>query len=226
MQDLITIDFYGDTILAVETEDGSHFVAVKPICDRLGLARQPQQVKINRYPERWGGTMFVLPSAGGEQEMLCLPASKMAGWLLTIGANKVKPEIRETLIRYQNEADAVLDRHFRLRAKELSAELEEARETIERLRWVALSNNPKWNRVNAYKEAGVSWLAMGPMLGMSNTAVDELLESMTDIGLIDRYWAEKRYEVDVYREAKWARKRKAVAAQTAPAVGDLFSTEG
>jgi hypothetical protein len=222
MQDLITIDFYGDTILAVETEDGAHFVAVKPICERLGLDWKGQFAKLKADPDLWRYGVIAMPSAGGTQETTCLPISKLAMWLASISPSRVKPEIKDALIRYRNQAADVLDRHFRLRAKELSAELEEARETIERLRWMALSTNPLWGRINAFKEAGVTWLAMAPMLRMSPREVDEILETMTDMGLIDRYWAEKRYEVDVYRQAKWARKRTAVA----PTASDLFSPEG
>lgn len=37
MSQIITVDFRGDTIFAVQ-QTGTPFVAVKPICDRLGLA--------------------------------------------------------------------------------------------------------------------------------------------------------------------------------------------
>ncbi|MGO8738602.1 phage antirepressor N-terminal domain-containing protein [Rhodoblastus sp.] len=192
MQDLITIDFYGDSILALETEDGSHYVAVLPICERLGVSRQGQQQKINAAPERWGGKVFLLPSAGGEQETLCLPMSKIAGWLLTIHANKVNPEVRDTLLRYQNEADAVLDRHFRLRAKELSAELEEAWELHRRAKCFALANSARMNRIARLQEAGVSYLDMPAVLGISMNAFEEIEGAMTDAGLLEGGWDKRR----------------------------------
>lgn len=37
MQQLITVEFRGDTLFAVDDVDGV-FVAVKPICDRLGMS--------------------------------------------------------------------------------------------------------------------------------------------------------------------------------------------
>lgn len=40
--------------------------------------------------------------------MLCLALRKLNGWLQTISPNKVKPEIRETVIQYQEECDDVL----------------------------------------------------------------------------------------------------------------------
>ena len=40
--------------------------------------------------------------------MLCLPLRKLSGWLSTISPNKVKPELREKVIAYQNECDDAL----------------------------------------------------------------------------------------------------------------------
>ncbi|MDW2770136.1 phage antirepressor N-terminal domain-containing protein, partial [Acinetobacter baumannii] len=40
--------------------------------------------------------------------MTCLPVRKLAAWLYSIHANKVRPELRETVIMYQNECDDVL----------------------------------------------------------------------------------------------------------------------
>ena len=40
--------------------------------------------------------------------MLCLALRKLAGWLQTISPNKVKPEIRDKVIQYQEECDDVL----------------------------------------------------------------------------------------------------------------------
>ena len=40
--------------------------------------------------------------------MSCLPLRKLPGWLATISPNKVRPELREKVIAFQNEADDVL----------------------------------------------------------------------------------------------------------------------
>ena len=40
--------------------------------------------------------------------MSCLPLRKLAGWLSTVSPNKTKPELRERIVRYQNECDDVL----------------------------------------------------------------------------------------------------------------------
>ncbi|GBU13762.1 antirepressor [Enterobacterales bacterium] len=55
-----------------------------------------------------GVVEITIPSAGGSQSMTCLALRKLAGWLNTISPNKVKPEIRENVIQYQEECDDVL----------------------------------------------------------------------------------------------------------------------
>ncbi|MBX7253319.1 MAG: hypothetical protein K1X50_15175 [Candidatus Promineofilum sp.] len=50
--------------------------------------------------------------AGGRREMLCLPVDLLNGWLFGVSAERVKPEIRERLIRYQKECYRVLARAF------------------------------------------------------------------------------------------------------------------
>ena len=53
--------------------------------------------------------------------MTCLPVSKLAAWLFSIHASKVKPELRSAVEMYQREAADVLDRHFRLREERRDA---------------------------------------------------------------------------------------------------------
>ncbi len=51
---------------------------------------------------------IAIPSKGGEQSMICLAMHKLTGWLYSIMPNKVKPEIRDKVIKYQEECDDVL----------------------------------------------------------------------------------------------------------------------
>ena len=88
-------------------------VAVKPICDHLGLAWQTQHRKIMEHHVLSEGiTIMVIPSAGGPQKMVTLPLSMLPGWLMTISPGRVAPEIRDTITAYQREAFDVLYRHF------------------------------------------------------------------------------------------------------------------
>ena len=102
----INVLFHGDS-LSVINYNGRPYVPMRPVVEGMGLAWQSQLEKLKKRFSK-GVTEIVIPSKGGEQSMLCLALRKLAGWLHTISPNKVKPEIRDKVIRYQEECDDVL----------------------------------------------------------------------------------------------------------------------
>lgn len=113
------IEFYNDRIVAVLVdvpgrEQPDIFVPVRPLCEFLGVAWSPQLRRLRRDPVLTecvkGVTVTVTP--GGAQEMACLPIDLVPGWLFGISAARVKPELREKIIRYQRECFRVLWRAF------------------------------------------------------------------------------------------------------------------
>lgn len=112
MGKVVTVEFRQDTLFAVERDDGV-YVALKPICDRLGVEWRKQRERIQRDPIlAEGSTMVVLPSPGGPQETLCIKLELVNGWLFGIDENRVKPEARDLVLAYKRECYAVLHRHF------------------------------------------------------------------------------------------------------------------
>ncbi|MBT0452138.1 phage antirepressor Ant [Morganella morganii subsp. morganii] len=102
----INVPFHGDN-LYVANFNGQPYVPMKPIVEGMGLDWKSQFNKIkNRFAK--GMVEITIPTKGGEQSMICLALRKLAGWLHTISPNKVKPEIRDKVIRYQEECDDVL----------------------------------------------------------------------------------------------------------------------
>lgn len=108
--------FYDDTITAVQVADGTVYIPIRPICVQLGLNWNGQRERINRDPilseSKQGVRVTRPPEEGGEQEMICLPLDMMHGWLFGINANRVKDQIRESLLRFQREAYRVLAEAF------------------------------------------------------------------------------------------------------------------
>ena len=105
--------FYQDTIVAVRLADGSVFVPIRPICDNLGVALAGQRERINRdavLSEVVTSVSVTLTQQA--RDMLCLPLKFILGWLFGINANRVKPELRENIIRYQRECYDVLAEAF------------------------------------------------------------------------------------------------------------------
>lgn len=88
---------------------GEPFVPMKPVVEGMGLAWQVQHRKL--MSSRFVATiteMVIVAGDGKQRAMTCLPLRKLTGWLMSISPNKVKPELRDGIIAYQNECDDVL----------------------------------------------------------------------------------------------------------------------
>lgn len=107
----MNVSFYDDQ-LSVINHNGEPYVPMKLIVENMGLTWQPQLSKLNDNPARWGVTKMVIPTKGGVQTSVCIPMRKLFGWLMTISPNKVNPEIKDKIVRYQNECDDVLWQHW------------------------------------------------------------------------------------------------------------------
>lgn len=102
----INVPFYGSDLYVVSV-DNEAYTPMRPIIDGMGLTYQGQADKLkSRFAK--GVREIMIPTKGGEQTMLCLALRKLNGWLQTISPNKVRPEIRDSVIRYQEECDDVL----------------------------------------------------------------------------------------------------------------------
>ena len=101
------VPFHGDTIYCIDHQD-QPFTPMKPIVENMGISWQGQNQKLNANKERWGITMIVIPSQGGNQDMVCMPVRKLPAYLNTINPKKVSEKLREKIIRYQEESDDVL----------------------------------------------------------------------------------------------------------------------
>lgn len=107
------VDFYGDEILAVRTEGGSVYIPVRPICDLLGVDWSAQRRRINRDPVLSEEMKSVAVTATDSyrtisREVLSLPLDYISGFLFGIDANRVRPELKAQLVRYQRECYKVL----------------------------------------------------------------------------------------------------------------------
>lgn len=111
------VAFYDDRVIAVlvptsENAPPAVFVPLRPICDQLGLSWSAQFGRIKRDPVlseiAQGVRVTRTPEKGGDQDMLCLPIEFLNGWLFGISATRVRPELREKIIRYQRECYRVL----------------------------------------------------------------------------------------------------------------------
>lgn len=115
--------FYEDEITAVVVEQAGErqiFVPLRPICDYLGLDWSAQSRRIHRDPVLSKHARFVAITAtnrkqaekGGNPNMLCLPLDYLNGFLFGISAPRVRPELQERVILYQDRCYKVLAEAF------------------------------------------------------------------------------------------------------------------
>ncbi len=96
---------------AVGRVDGEYWVSVRKVCENLDIDFKYQHQKLKSDPA-YDTKLIKVKTAGGMQEMFCIPLEKLNGWLFTINPNKVKPEVKQKLIAYKNECFKVLYNHF------------------------------------------------------------------------------------------------------------------
>lgn len=112
MNQIVTVDFQGDLIFACNRDDGI-YVAVKPICDSLGLKWSTQHERLKADPVLSEGILLAgIPSPSGTQETTVLLLEYLPGWLFKVDSRRVNEGSREKLLAYQRECYAALYRHF------------------------------------------------------------------------------------------------------------------
>lgn len=100
--------------LQVVAGESEQLVAIKPVCEILGVAYPPQYTKLKEHPI-FGSviTLSITTGADGkEYEMVCLPLRYFPSWLFSINPNNVKEEIREQLLEYQIKCNDILFDYF------------------------------------------------------------------------------------------------------------------
>lgn len=121
-----TVLFYEDELPAVVVHHGEEeqvFVPIRPITDHLGLNWSAQSRRLKRNPvlAEASATVAVTATDGRLREMVCLPLDYLNGWLFGINAERVNPELKDGVIRYQRECYKVLAQAFQEAAAQETA---------------------------------------------------------------------------------------------------------
>jgi P22_AR N-terminal domain len=116
-----SVDFYGDEVIAVLVEvDGVEhvYVPIRPVCTYLGLSTdgQRQRIQRNRVLSKKARIVHIGSSKmGGSPDMICIPLDMLNGWLFGVDVNRVKEELQERVLLYQEECYRILAEAFQLR---------------------------------------------------------------------------------------------------------------
>lgn len=175
MNNLVIIPFHQQTIVAIE-HDGKPYVAMKPIVENMGLIWGAQNIKIN---EKFGSTVSIIDTVaedGKRREMVCLPLTKLAGFLYSINPRKVKPELRELVIAYQEECDDVLFNHFMSRFN--------AEHTVyTQLLHGIFAKHPQWRETLDLYHYGFSQREIAGLQGKHRRNVQRMIGRMQAVGI-------------------------------------------
>jgi len=84
-------------------QDGEKRVAIRPICDALGIDFSAQLQRLKR-DEILNSTVVTITTVGGdkkEREMATIPLKYVFGWLFTIETSKMKEETKDAVLQYK-----------------------------------------------------------------------------------------------------------------------------
>lgn len=117
MNDLVTLDFHGASLIARRGETPAEtLVAMRPVVEGMGLDWKTQHRKLDGHPVLGtcvGEITTQMPSDDQARRYTALPLNRLNFWLATIHPNKVPdPDTRAKVIRYQIECADVLFAHF------------------------------------------------------------------------------------------------------------------
>ncbi|EIK6714469.1 phage antirepressor Ant [Salmonella enterica subsp. enterica serovar Minnesota] len=102
------VPFNGQQIITAMAA-GVAYVAMKPIVENLGMSWSTQQTKLMKQISKFNCVHMNMVAADGKlRKLLCLPLKKLNGWLFSINPEKVRADIRDKLIQYQDECFTVL----------------------------------------------------------------------------------------------------------------------
>ncbi|EME5205706.1 TPA: phage antirepressor N-terminal domain-containing protein [Escherichia coli] len=102
------VPFNGQQIITAMAA-GVAYVAMKPIVENLGMSWSTQQTKLMKQISKFNCVHMNMVAADGKlRKLLCLPLKKLNGWLFSINPEKVRADIRDKLIQYQEECFTVL----------------------------------------------------------------------------------------------------------------------
>lgn len=108
--DFQLVPFHGDELTATEI-DGELHVAVKPICEAIGLDWSSQVKRMKRDPilsTCMVVTTMQVPGDLQKREVITIPLGHLNGFLFGISVSRLKESARPALLRYQRECYRVL----------------------------------------------------------------------------------------------------------------------
>lgn len=127
------IIFYGDELITLKHEGEPH-IAMKPVCESLGIDWEGQRQRIKRDEILCKGAFIMkVPSKGGHQDTLFLPSHLFQGWLFGVSSSRVSAPVRAKLIKYKEECFKALSDYWTLGAASRVSQAQKEAHEIDKL---------------------------------------------------------------------------------------------
>lgn len=98
-----TLSFHGSDLITLKVEDVI-YTAIRPLVEAIGLDWASQSVKLSKNRAKFNCCDIATVGKDGKiREMLCMPIKKLNGWLFSINPEKVRSDLKEKVICYQEE---------------------------------------------------------------------------------------------------------------------------
>lgn len=111
---IVHVPFNGQTVDAtLDEKSGTWLVALKPICENIGVDYSGQLQRLKNQPWATMGVIPTVASNGKTYEMAAIDRQTFVMWLATIDASRLKSDAaRAVVLKYQMECAKVLDSYF------------------------------------------------------------------------------------------------------------------
>jgi|GEM_PF-3432034 len=114
----IVTEILGEGSPVIVREDGQDWVPLKPVCEGLGLNWAGERSRLKHDSKFTCRFMRLDGTDGRARDFLCLPACQLAGWLVSINADRVRDSVREMVTQFQQESLEALSGYWRGGQKE------------------------------------------------------------------------------------------------------------
>ncbi len=175
-QALIPVE--GVKLTTILDEEGEIWVAIRPVVQSLGLNWGSQWRKL-KFLEQKGVALKAteVEVEGNRVKMIFINLYDLPVYLYSININKVRPELREKIKRFQVETTHAIREYWKNKIKKEREEIEQLKEEYNRL-VKELREIPTYEEYKELKFKHELMLAMLDMLVMDMENVKPRLEAM------------------------------------------------
>jgi len=112
------VEFYGEQLVTAKSDEGVEFVAMKPLCENLGLDWSAQRQRLLRDEVLKEGMVIITTPTentglGNAQKTVFIPLEMLNGWLFGVDVSRLKDEaVKQKIIVYKRECYKVLHKHW------------------------------------------------------------------------------------------------------------------